>query len=198
MQRLHLGCGTKFLPGWKHVDVTPHPHVELVATVDHLEAVDNGSVSEIYACHVLEHVGRNNLVPVLREWHRVLAVGGTVRIAVPDWDAVVEYYQATRRLEDVYGLLVGGQRDAYDFHSVQLNFRLLESLLHYCGFEAVQRYEWQSFLPEGFDDYSRCYLPHMDLEGRLMSLNVTAMKREGAEVPLPNDVQKVGKIQQWY
>ena len=43
----------------------------------------------------------------------------------------------------------------------------------------MQRYDWRDFLPDGFDDYSRCYLPHMDFEhGQLMVLNVTAEKIE--------------------
>ena len=45
------------------------------------------------------------------------------------------------------------------------------------GFSNVERYDWRDFLPPGYDDYSRSYLPHMDFDhGRLMSLNVVAVK----------------------
>jgi predicted SAM-dependent methyltransferase len=193
--KLHLGCGSKHLSGWVHVDACAHPHVDIVTTVDKLDTITDQSVSEIYACHVLEHVGRRSIVAVLCEWHRVLSIGGTLRIAVPDWDAIVEHYQTTRRLVDVYGLLVGGQRDEYDYHNVHFNFELLQKMLMYCGFEDIKRYEWQEFLPEGFDDYSRCYLPHMDtVNGRLMSLNIVATKRSnGVPTGVPTGVLQVIK-----
>jgi hypothetical protein len=77
----------------------------------------------------------------------------------------------------VTGLLYGGQRDQYDFHKITFDFASLKAALELAGFKDVKRYNFNEFLPEGFDDWSRSYLPHMDFEhGRLMSLNVTAVK----------------------
>jgi len=45
------------------------------------------------------------------------------------------------------------------------------------GFKNVKRYDWHETEHSHIDDFSQCYLPHMDKEnGKLMSLNVEATK----------------------
>lgn len=185
--KLHLGCGKRYLgESWTHVDLLPYDHVDVKADVCDLHMFDDGSVTEIYACHVLEHIQRQKMLQVLSEWNRVLMIGGCLRLAVPDWEAVVDYYQSTKttqtsRLWEIIGLITGGQRDQWDHHTFVFDEPLLRSLLQHSGFDNIQRYEWQNFLPPNFDDYSRCYLPHMDVtNGKLMSLNVLAYKTEEA------------------
>ena len=91
--KLHIGCGKKYIPGYKHLDVINFDHVDFVCDTRKLTIIEDNSVSEIYACHILEHVERNEVVSVLREWNRVLKVGGVLRVAVPDFEAVVAEYQ---------------------------------------------------------------------------------------------------------
>jgi len=175
--KLHIGCGKKFLPGYKHLDVIPYEHVDFECDARNLEVIESESISEIYACHVLEHVERNEVVGVLREWWRVLKHGGIIRIAVPDFEAVVREYVAGESLSRFQGLLYGGQTYDYNFHHVTFDFSLLKQFLEEAGFVEVERYDWRTFLPENYDDYSRAYMPHMDFEnGRLMSLNLMAKK----------------------
>jgi hypothetical protein len=76
------------------------------------------------------------------------------------------------------GLMQGRQDYQYNIHYHSFDFNLLKTLLENAGCANVRRYDWWDFLPEGFDDGSRAYLPHMDFEnGRLMSLNVVAIKK---------------------
>jgi SAM-dependent methyltransferase len=182
--RLHLGCGQRFLPGWLHVDAQAFEHVDYQTTVDKLDMFEDETVDEIYACHVLEHIPRSQILTTLKEWNRVLKPGAKIRIAVPDWDAVVAHCAGNpERLPEVMGLVTGGQRDGFDHHTFMFNFWLLSELLKLCGFVKMRRYPWKAFLPKGYDDYSRCYLPHMDQSGRLMSLNMAARK-QSAPYPL--------------
>jgi len=177
--KLHIGCGKKYLPGYKHLDVIDYKHVDYVCDARHLVMIENETVSEIYACHILEHVERNEVPEVLREWNRVMKSGGTIRIAVPDFGAVVEEYLENRDLKCFQGLLYGGQTYDYNFHHVAFDEGVLQTRLEEAGFCGVHKYNWREFLPEGYDDYSRAYLPHMDFEhGRLMSLNLLATKRK--------------------
>jgi predicted SAM-dependent methyltransferase len=126
---------------------------------------------------VLEHFKRGEVEAVFREWRRVLTADGILRAAVPDFAAIAAEYADAPDLDLVLGLLYGGQNYEYNFHYQAYDFDRLKSLLEKSGFASVQRYDWKDFLPEGYDDYSRAYLPHMDFEnGRLMSLNVTARK----------------------
>lgn len=175
--KLHIGCGKKYLPGYRHLDVIDYDHVDYVCDARKLKMIESGSVSEIYACHILEHVERSEVLDVLMEWHRVLRRGGLLRLAVPDFEAVVQEYVENKDLQRFQGLLYGGQTYDYNFHHVAFDFQSLKGVLEQAGFGEVERYDWREFLPEGYDDYSRAYIPHMDFEnGRLMSLNVVARK----------------------
>lgn len=175
--KLHIGCGQKYLPGYKHIDAIDAEHIDFVCDARQLTMITDESVSEIYACHILEHVKRDHVIGVLREWQRVLKPGAEIRIAVPDFEAAVDEYLASRDVNRLQGLLYGGQTYDYNFHYVVFDFAMLKALLEEAGLSNVQRYDWRDFLPEGYDDYSRAYLPHMDTEhGRLMSLNIKATK----------------------
>lgn len=176
--KLHIGCGEKYLPGYKHLDAVFYPHVDYVTEADRLDMFCDESIEEIYACHVLEHFSRKAIKSVLKEWNRCLIGGGILRIAVPDFEAIVMEYLSSGDLERVMGLLYGGQGYDYNFHFQAYDFKRMEYLLTEAGFVNINRYEWKDFLPKGFDDFSRAYLPHMDFEkGRLMSLNILAIKQ---------------------
>ncbi|MCL5797126.1 MAG: methyltransferase domain-containing protein [Gammaproteobacteria bacterium] len=178
--KLHLGCGSKYIEGFVHVDIMQHDHVDHIAKVDNLPFDDN-SADLIYASHVLEHFGRNEFQNVLKEWHRVLKVGGILRVAVPDFQAVAELYCAGKLpngLIQVMGLVCGGQRNEWDYHKVIFDKVFLTQNLEHIGFHSIVEYDWHKTEHAHLDDYSQAYIPHLDKEnGRLMSLNLEAVKR---------------------
>lgn len=108
------------------------------------------------------------------------AGGGILRLAVPDIEkAATLYARGVPLWPTLYGLLWGGQRDSldYHYHCSGYDFKTLSTFLGAAGFVNVERYDWRTFLPPGFDDYSRSYIPHMDFDhGELVSLNVVATK----------------------
>ncbi len=76
---------------------------------------------------------------------------------------------------DIMGLIVGGQRDAYDFHKVIFDEAMLSDALREVGFDNIRHWDWRQTEHADLDDYSQAYLPHMDKEnGTLMSLNLEA------------------------
>jgi len=177
---VHLGCGSKFIPGFIHVDIVSFPHVDIVGPVERLPDFRDNSVDLIYASHVLEHFGRNQYLSVLTEWHRVLKPQGILRLAVPDFKACVEQYLMTGRIDGetgILGLLCGGQRHEYDNHLMVFDQTLLEKSLIKVGFKECRIWDWRTTQHTSVDDYSQAYLPHMNkLAGRLMSLNLEAVK----------------------
>jgi predicted SAM-dependent methyltransferase len=180
MLKLHLGCGMRNIPGFTHVDIIDAPHIDYRCSVDNLCDFADGSVGLIYASHVLEHFGRHEIEAVLRGWYRVLMPEGVLRIAVPDFAAVVALYEQ-EGLQDGFsglvGLVCGGQRDQYDFHKVIFDEPFLRFLLKKLGFRDIHRWDWRATEHAHIDDFSQCYLPHMDKQnGRLMSLNLEAIK----------------------
>lgn len=184
MNKLHLGCWKRFIPGFVHVDLCDMPHIDYNHSVDSLPMFEDGSAELIYASHVLEYFDRQEAKRVLDEWYRVLCVGGVLRIAVPDFPKLVEVYEKTKCLDRVAGPLYGrmeidtlkGKRILY--HKTVYDFTSLSWLLESCGFHEVSRYDWRATIHKDYDDHSQAYFPYMDKEnGILVSLNVQGVKK---------------------
>ncbi len=169
--RLHIGGKVRH-PDWTIVDVLPGPLVDYVGSCTNLSRFGDASVADIYASHVIEHLGyRLELAAALHEFHRVLAPGGTLRASVPDLSVLCalfidpalnaeEHFQVMR-------MMYGGQADDADFHYVGLNEELLASCLLQAGFAEIVRVD--NFML--FDDASS-----LIFKGRPISLNLRASK----------------------
>ena len=175
--KLHVGCGDVILPGWTNLDIDNIPGVDINDDARTLLKIPDESCDIIYACHILEHIGRHEVEDILKTWNRKLKKNGTLRLAVPDFQKVVQWYLQTNRLEDLLGLVIGGQKTKYDYHKMVFDKRLLSNLLTKAGFSEIKEWNWRKTEHGHIDDYSQAYLPHMDKEnGLLMSLNIEAKK----------------------
>ena len=173
--RLHIG-GQIAHPDWKILNVQPGPQVDFVGDCSDLRQFADASVTEIYASHVLEHLGFKQEMPAaLNEFHRVLVPGGGLRIGVPDLAALcVLYVDPALDAEDRYQvmrMLYGGQLNNADFHFAGYDAESLALRLQKAGFVGVERVD--SF--ELFDDSSTFYF-----KGRPISLNLRARKGSAA------------------
>lgn len=175
--KLHLGCGSKNIRGYTNIDIRYLPGVDVVDNVKFLKSFKSNTIDEIYACHVLEHFTRWEYISVLTRWYELLRPGGKLKIAVPDFEKIVEIYQKTKSLKPVMGLLYGGQDYEENFHNVIWDFNSIKEDLEYIGFKNVVKYDWRQTCHSNVDDYSQSYFPHMDKNnGLLVSLNVEAHK----------------------
>ena len=184
MTKLHLGCGWRdFGDDWVHIDGGDYDHLNY-HDITKLPFKDE-SADLIYASHVLEYFDREEAVPILREWVRVLKKGGILRIAVPDFEAMAIMYVMTRntieqhRLANFIGPLYGkmqmGNQTIY--HKTAYDFSDLSLMLKCLGIQSVKRYDWRETEHAEFDDHSQAYIPHMDKEnGTLISLNIEGVK----------------------
>lgn len=176
--QIHLGCGERYLPGFIHVDVRKFDHIDHVSAVDKLPMFADSSVDLIYHCALLEHVGRWETVRVLKEWNRILKPGGILKSSVPNFEAIVEAYHKFKDIKLLLGMLYGRQNYGENTHYTMFDRKYYAELLNEAGFSEPKDYDWRDFLPKGYDDFSRAYLPHMDFEnGIQMMLNVDAIKR---------------------
>lgn len=176
--KLHLGAGKICIPGYINVDILPAPGIDVVTDIRNLPFKD-GSADFIYSCAVIEHMGRAEWKGVLRHWYEKLKPGGTLRLSTADFEAACSRYLRTRNISELLGLVIGGQKDAYDRHGMVFDYDLLREGLEEAGFTHVRRYDWRDteLFSLDIDDYSQAYLPHMDKEnGQLMMLNVVADK----------------------
>ena len=169
--RLHIG-GQTANPDWKILDVRPGPLVDFVGRCTDLSRFDDDSVAEIYASHVIEHLGyQTELETTLREFHRVLIDGSGLRISVPDLATLCSLYLDTG-LDDaerfhVMRMMFGGQINAADFHRVGLDETSLARYLKKCGFANIVRVANFGL----FEDASS-----LTFKGRAISLNLQARK----------------------
>jgi predicted SAM-dependent methyltransferase len=171
---LHLGCGRINAPGFINIDMAPMRHVHLVQDVSNLDRFRAESVDLIYASHVLEHFSHLRTLTILREWKRVLKPGGVLRLAVPNFDALVEIYRLNeRRISSIQGMLYGGQDYPGNAHFAGFTYESLACILMEAGLCEVST--WGPF--KGIEPYC---LDHSGLEidiGSLVipvSLNVEA------------------------
>ena len=168
--RLHIG-GIEPKPGWKILNAVPGEHVDVLGDINDLSGITAASVEEIYASHVLEHVGQGAMLRVLSEIFRILKPGGRFMVSVPDMEVLcMLHLQFKNNLQPrihVMRMMFGGQTDAYDFHYIGLDFDLLKTYLVDAGFFDIARVKTFGL----FDDTSDyvCY-------DRAISLNVIATK----------------------
>jgi predicted SAM-dependent methyltransferase len=143
--RLHIG-GTVAKAGWRILNIQPGPDVDYVGTCVSLAQFTDGSVEEVYASHVLEHLGYHDELPrAMREIWRVLKVGGVCRISVPDFEIlchlfVNEHVPAHQRFP-LMRIAFGGQEDAHDFHKVGLTWDFMVHFAREAGFTKIRRVE---------------------------------------------------------
>jgi predicted SAM-dependent methyltransferase len=171
------------MEGFINVDIRDHVNPDIVANI----ALIDGRFAEvdlIYACHVLEHFPAEpfkgqpyTFKHVLYNWYNALKAGGILRLAVPDMTQVTQYLIQTGDIKSLQAFFHGGLKNEYDIHYHSWTWDTLCYDLMNVGFRKILKYDWRKTEHSDIDDYSQCYLPHMDKEnGRLMSLNVEATK----------------------
>ena len=72
--------------------------------ITHRLAFDDSSVDAIFIEHVLEHVTYDEAVFFLKEAHRILVRGGTLRIVTPDITKVMEFGREQSKHDKEYSL----------------------------------------------------------------------------------------------
>ncbi|MEO8714365.1 MAG: methyltransferase domain-containing protein [Acetobacteraceae bacterium] len=159
--RLHLGCGERPLPGWVNIDrVARAPGVVTDIDLTALPYAD-GSVQEILAEHVLEHLSFAEETRAWPEMVRVLRPGGRLILEVPDFEWVCATFLAAsddwrdfylvghadhyagcgRVLDQRWGILqtmfFGNQNGEGQFHRSAYTENKLRALAQRTGFAAI-------------------------------------------------------------
>ena len=192
------GCTDSFncpRVGWNIVDVMSAPVVHVVTPAHDLSMMQNNSISEIYASHILEHFSVSNiyrdynnhsysenelakedceLCNVLKEWHRVLLPDGSGKIylSVPDMiilgSILSDPKTSPGQLSEVINMIFGAQKDKFDIHKMGYHWLHLKNILERFGFCNISNV---SDFGELFND---CSL--IKINERFISLNVIAYK----------------------
>ncbi len=123
--KLNLGCGSKFVDGWINVDYSLGARFSKIPffrafnrkirlfrmdwdkriKIHDLRRTfpfDTESVDVVYTSHTLEHFSKQDGEGFLRECHRVLKLGGIIRVVVPDLVAIVSNYTSGKTSADLF------------------------------------------------------------------------------------------------
>ena len=182
--KLHLGCWKRHIRGFIHIDLCDMPHIDFKSSIDHLPFISDSSVELIYCSHALEYFDRFEAKRVLSEWLRTLAPGGEIRLAVPNFSALVELYRISGSVDKILGPMFGRMEINADaanptviYHKTAYDEKSLRETLLDAGFIDPCLWDWRLTDHANVDDHSQAYFPHMLKEGGLhLSLNMAAFK----------------------
>jgi len=137
--KYNLGCGDIPIEGWENIDIKQGRNAYPLDIPD-------GSADVIRASHLLEHFDNVTVYDVIKNWISKLKVGGSLMIAVPDFEKIAKAYIEKTGNYNVSGYLMGGQTDANDFHRSIFDKNSLTDLLKSAGLDDIQ--EWTSDLKD--------------------------------------------------
>lgn len=171
VNRLNIG-GMVARDGWKILNIQAGVGVDYVGHAADLSQFADETFDEIYASHVIEHLGfRAELPAALEGIRRILKPAGAFRMSVPDLEILCRIFlhenlDANARFK-IMSIMFGGQTDAHDFHKVGFTWEFAQYFLGNAGFSGIRRVREFGI----FNDASA-----LKFAGVLISLNVEARK----------------------
>jgi hypothetical protein len=121
--KLNLGCAKDLKDGYLNIDLHyKHPNV-INEDISNLSFVKDGSVEEIFAKDILEHLPLLVAVQCLERWYQYLKLDGRLYIQTTNFPKIVEAY--TSGVWDLFYLnymlfagvsWTGGGSEEADFH----------------------------------------------------------------------------------
>ena len=169
--KLHIGGKTP-KEGWKILNIQKFDSVDYVGDLTDLTQFSENSFNEIYASHVLEHVGQRKVKQTLLGINRILTKRGKLYISVPDMDILCKMFIDKKAggsaKFDVMRMMFGGQTDQHDFHYFGWNFQFLKAYLEGTNFRKIEQVKSFDLFNDSSDVKLFCFP---------ISLNVIAYKQ---------------------
>lgn len=144
---LHLGCGTKYLPGFVNIDGNLFNKLDLWLDVRNGLPFASNTADSIYSTHMFEHFYPDELQLLLRECLRVLKPGAGIRLIVPNLASAIFAYchKQSAWFDDSFPRhfdSLGGRFSNFVFcdgqHRTAFDFTYLDEVLRQSGFREVE------------------------------------------------------------
>jgi SAM-dependent methyltransferase len=129
--KVELGCGRAKKEGFIGVDIKPSGGVDIVADAGAVLPFKDGSVTELRAIHLFEHVP--DTVKLMREIYRACAPGAKVTVEVPHARSDGAFADPTHRrafTEYTWEYFDRG-RDAWKLYQFDVDFRIASVSFQY-------------------------------------------------------------------
>jgi predicted SAM-dependent methyltransferase len=144
---LHLGCGSKYLPGFLNIDANPFAKIDLWLDARNGLPFPSNSADSIYSTHIFEHFYDDELRGLLKKCLRVLKPGAGTRLIVPNLASAISAYGG-KRINWFEGSFphhfdsLGRRFSNFIFcdgqHRTAFDFGYLDEILRAVGFRQVE------------------------------------------------------------
>jgi len=135
---IDIGCGDRKVSVENYkmisVDIRGEVHPDIVAPLDKIP-VPSESYDLAFASHVLEHVKRAEVHNALKEWRRILKIGGKLQIIVPDLEVAAIELLSCKTSQETFNILWGEQNHEFNIHQSGYTHMILEAMIKNYGFE---------------------------------------------------------------
>lgn len=142
-RKINLGCGFDKRKGFLNIDINAFHDPDLVCDITNLRLLPSAYYEYAIAKDVLEHIQRLKIRNTLKEWNRILKIGGVLELQVPNVIGLLtlltkEENKSPIMQEKLLQCLFGTQADDGDFHYIGFTDILIKSLLESTGFVIEQ------------------------------------------------------------
>jgi len=103
---------------------------------------EENCVNKILVVGTFEHFSYDEGVELLREWHRILVIGGAALIDVPDLVGTFKLLENAKTREEMnwaIRLIYGSQKNQFSFHKWGYTFETISDVCNRVGFRIVER-----------------------------------------------------------
>jgi len=166
-------------------DIREDMKPDIVCDVRYLPVPDQ-TFDIVFSSHTLEHFPWTSVDKVLKEWSRVLKVGGELRIAVPNLRYTAERIMNDTLLPTDFWVLYGEQDYAKNFHASGFTPNLLRALVESLGiFDNIQTKEGDISGPPDPNSWN-------------LLLKATKIRHPKTENITPEDIDPSPASQTWW
>ena len=149
-RRINLGCGLDKREGFLNIDINASGDPDLVCDITNLQSLPSAYFEYAIAQDVLEHIQRLKIRNTLKEWNRILKIGGVLELQLPNVVGLLTLLTKKENKspimqEKLLQCLFGTQGYVGDFHYFGFTDILIKSLLESTGFvieELTIKDEW--------------------------------------------------------
>lgn len=157
-------------------DIRPEVKPDVVCDVRYLPCPDQ-TFDIVFSCHTLEHFPWGSVDTVLKEWSRILKVGGELRLVVPNLRWSVKRIFEDRMIPEDYWVIYGEQDYAKNYHAVGFTPNTLKWLVESLGmYENIEVQEGDIDGPPAPDSWN-------------IILRATKAKHRMVENIVPEDIE---------
>lgn len=144
LRLLNLGCGSRYDQRWTNVDFKPKGTGVIGHDLKKGMPFGDSIFDAVYHSHLLEHFSRDYAPVFLKECHRVLKPGGSIRVVVPDLEHIIREYL------DLLQKALAGNKEAQDCYEWIMLELFDQMVRNYSGGEMLKCWSQPSIPAEAY------------------------------------------------